>query len=329
MSAVLVTGATTAVGAAIVSRLLTEQRTSEVLAVGAEPYEAVQSLFPHPGVIYLQADLSHPRELRNLLFSPVKQHRVETVIHTALHRSAHATGRRVHQLNVESTRELLRLCERVPTVRTFVLRSHAELYRQSAPEPELLDERHPIDLSVSAAQWLRDRAEVDLLTCASIGLSSLQIRVLRCADCLAPFTGSQLFDYLQSQLCFQPLGFDPMLNVISLEDLSRAFALAITATGSGVFNIPGKDTLPLSEVIRKWGRTRVPVPSALLSPLYWLRNRTIGTDFRYDLNRFRFHYSAVMNGSRAAEQLHYTPQVPIEWPESGGAVRRSDGLHPT
>nr|MBP8196273.1 hypothetical protein [Deltaproteobacteria bacterium] len=73
MSAVLVTGATTAVGAAIVSRLLTEQRTSEVLAVGAEPYEAVQSLFPHPGVIYLQADLSHPRELRNLLFSPVKQ----------------------------------------------------------------------------------------------------------------------------------------------------------------------------------------------------------------------------------------------------------------
>jgi nucleoside-diphosphate-sugar epimerase len=232
MSAVLVTGATTAVGAAIVSRLLTEQRTSEVLAVGAEPYEAVQSLFPHPGVIYLQADLSHPRELRNLLFSPVKQHRVETVIHTALHRSAHATGRRVHQLNVESTRELLRLCERVPTVSTFVLRSHAEIYRQSATEPELLDERHPIDLSVSAAQWLRDRAEVDLLTCASIGLSSLQIRVLRCADCLAPFTGSQLFDYLQSQLCFQPLGFDPMLNVISLADLSRAFALAITATGS-------------------------------------------------------------------------------------------------
>ena len=71
------------------------------------------------------------------------------------------------------------------------------------------------------------------------------------------------------------------------------------------------------------------VDAAIEAIIKAARTGKIGTDFRYDLNRFRFHYSAVMNGSRAAEQLHYTPQVPIEWPESGGAVRRSDGLHPT
>jgi nucleoside-diphosphate-sugar epimerase len=162
--------------------------------------------------------------MRTLLFAPAKAHNVETVIHTALHRAAHATGSRVHQLNVESTRELLRLCEDHPTIRTFVLRSHAEIYRVRAVEPEIIDERHPIDLSPEIAQWLRDRAEADLTTCASIGLSSLSIRVLRCAECLAPDTGSQLFDYLRSQICFQPLGFDPMINLISLPDLARAFA---------------------------------------------------------------------------------------------------------
>ncbi len=314
MKGALVTGATTPVGAAIVAQLLKDQVASPVLAVGAESYEDVKGLFAQPEVIYVQADLTRSRELRTLLFAPAKAHNVETVIHTALHRAAHATGSRVHQLNVESTRELLRLCEDHPTIRTFVLRSHAEIYRVRAVEPEIIDERHPIDLSPQIAQWLRDRAEADLTTCASIGLSSLSIRVLRCAECLAPDTGSQLFDYLGSQICFQPLGFDPMINLISLPDLARAFALATVAQSSGIFNIPGKDTLPLSVLIEKWGQTSVPVPSVLLSPLYWLRNKVIGSDFVYDLNRFRFHFSAVMDGHRAERLLHYTPQSAIMWP---------------
>ena len=314
MKGALVTGATTPIGAAIVAQLLTDHVASPVLAIGAESYEDIKGLFPQPEVIYLQADLTRSRDMRTLLFAPAKAHNVETVIHTALHRAAHATGSRVHQLNVESTRELLRLCEDHPTIRTFILRSHAEIYRVRAVEPEIIDEHHPIDLSPEIAQWLRDRAEADLTTCASIGLSSLSIRVLRCAECLAPDTGSQLFDYLRSQICFQPLGFDPMINLISLPDLSRAFALAALAQSSGIFNIPGKDTLPLSAVIEKWGQTSVPVPSVLLSPLYWLRNKVIGSDFVYDLNRFRFHFSAVMDGQRAERLLRYTPQSAIMWP---------------
>jgi len=314
MKAALVTGATTPLGAAIVSRLLADQRTARVLAVGAEPYEAVQALFPTSGVTYIQADLTRSRDLRNLLFHPAKEHEVKTVIHTAIHRLAHATGSKIHHLNVESTRELLRLSERHPTIRSFVLRSHAEIYRVSAIEPEILDERHAIDLSPQAPQWLRDRAEADLLTCAAIGLSPLHVRILRCAECLAPDTGSQLFDYLRSEVCFQALGFDPMLNLISLGDLARAFSLATAASPSGVFNIVGKDTLPLSELIAKSGRMGVSVPGSLLAPMYWLRSKLIGTDFRYDLNRFRFHYSAVMDGSRAKAQLGYVPQESIIWP---------------
>ncbi|HNF97525.1 MAG TPA: hypothetical protein PK493_09525, partial [Pseudomonadota bacterium] len=108
MKSVMVTGATTPLGAAIVEQIIKDKRAHTVLAVGAEPYEDVRGLFPHSAVVYLQADLTHTRELRNLLYSPAKDLQVETVIHTALHRSAHAVGMRVHQLNVDSTYELLR-----------------------------------------------------------------------------------------------------------------------------------------------------------------------------------------------------------------------------
>ncbi|MBL8633757.1 MAG: NAD(P)H-binding protein [Myxococcales bacterium] len=308
MSTALITGATTPVGIAIAKQLLADRVFAHILAVGAEPPEEVKALFPTSGVTYLQADLTHPRALRNLLFAPAASHQVTTVIHTALHRAAQLGGQRVHQLNVESTRELLRLCEQHPTIRRFVLRSHAEIYRVRAIEPEILDERHPIDLSAGLPQWLRDRAEADLITCAAMAVSPLQITVLRCAECLIPDAGSQLFDYLCSQVCLQPLGFDPMLNVLSLPDLARAFSLAAASPAHGIFNIVGQDTLPLSALIHKWGRLRIPLPSTLLGPLYWLRSKTQGTDFRYDLNRFRFHFSAIMDGRLAAQQLHYTPQ---------------------
>jgi UDP-glucose 4-epimerase len=310
MSAALITGATTPVGAAIAKQLLSERVFSHIVAVGAEPFSEVSALFPSASVTYLQADLTHSRELRNLLFEPAVTHQVTTVIHTALHRSAQQSGPHVHQLNVESTRELLRICEQHPTIRRFLLRSHSEIYRVRAVEPEILDERHPIDLSPSLPQWMRDRAEADLITCAAMAVSPLQIVVLRCAECLIPDAGSQLFDYLCSQVCLQPLGFDPMLNVLSLPDLARAFSLAAASDQQGVFNIVGKDTLPLSALIAHWGRLRIPIPSTLLGPLYWLRSKTTGTDFRYDLNRFRFHFSSIMDGSLAAQRLHYTPQVP-------------------
>ena len=144
-------------------------------------------------------------------------------------------------------------------------------------------------------------------------MSKLRIAVLRLAEVLAPESGSQLFDYLRSRVCFTPLGFDPMVGVMSLEDAVRATALALESPAQGIFNIPGKDVLPLSAAIRAAARICVPIPGPLLTPAYWLRARTLGTDFSYDLNRKRFHFSGVLDGSRAREVLGYEPRAAVDW----------------
>ena len=45
-----------------------------------------------------------------------------------------------------------------------------------------------------------------------------------------------------------------------------------------------------------------------------LATAVLGTDFRYDLNTWRFHFSGVLDGRRAAAVLGYRPTSPIDWP---------------
>jgi UDP-glucose 4-epimerase len=169
----------------------------------------------------------------------------------------------------------------------------------------------------------RDRLEADVTVCMRMGMSKVSIAVLRFAELLAPDSGSQLFDYLSSKVCFRPIGFDPMLSLLSIDDAVSATLAALRprraadgaheANPSGIFNIVGHDVLPLSRAVELARRVPIPVPGPLLRPLYALRQRAIHAEFRYDLNALRFHLSGVLDGRRAREVLGYAPRVPIDW----------------
>lgn len=320
MSGVLVTGASTPLGCGLVEALLANDRVSSVLAVAREADWCGE---PSDKLTYVTADLTRSRDRRRLLFGPAREHRVRAIVHGPLHRSAIEGGSRAHALNVESTRELLHLAERHPTIERFVYRSFAEIYRVRAEGGALLDEEHPLELSPRMPQGVRDRVEADLTVCTRMGLaSSLSIAVLRCAELLAPQCGSQLYDYLESRVCFRPLGFDPMLMLLSLDDAVDAFVRAVLSDVEGVLNVPGADVLPLSRVIELAGRRGIAVPGPLMGPLYAARGVVRGTEFDYRLNRGRFHFSGVLDGQRARDALGYEPRHRIDW----SALR--DGLPP-
>jgi nucleoside-diphosphate-sugar epimerase len=311
---VLVTGADAPLGERLVRTLLGDPNVSRVLAVGGRPMEEALPFQDERRLTYLSVDLTRERRVRELLFGPARDLGIEVVVHTSMGGSALERGKAVHRANVDATRDLLALCERHPTIRTFVLRSYGEVYQVQADLPVLIGEDHPINLSPNSPQYVRDRVEADLHACVRMGLSPLRILVLRCAEVLAPGTGSQLFDYLASPICLRPIGYDPMLNVLSVSDLVAALSKAVHAEEQGVFNIPGYDTLPLSACIRRWGRTAIPVPGAWMTPLYRWRRKLRGHDFSYGMNRRRFHYSGVLDGQRARDVLGYEAATPIDWP---------------
>ena len=325
MISVLVTGATTPIGERLVRSLVADTRVQHVLAVGPEPPERALPFSHGKRLTYLTVDLARERGIRELLFGPVRDLGVEVVVHLAQHSGAHDKGKRVRAQNVEALRSILDLSDRHPTIRRLVLKSHAEVYRVSLDLPVLVTEDHPLNLSADAPQYIRDRVEADLTACARMGLVDCEIVVLRCAEALGPGTGSQLFDFLDAPLALRVAGFDPMVNVATISDIVVALEKATHGSGEGVFNVPGYDTLPLSECIRKWGIRGLPLPGTLVRPLYAFRHRFRGSEFSYGINRKRMHYGLVLDGTRAREVLGFSPDNPVDWPV-GGPTRHPRAL---
>jgi UDP-glucose 4-epimerase len=310
---VLVTGAGAPIGEALVRKLLDDSRVAHVLAVTGYPENSFP-ITPTKRLTVRSVDVSRNRQLHHLLFDDAKSLKVDTVIHTAMHLSATDEGARVHAYNVESVRHLMEHCERHPTIDRLVIRSAAAVYQVQRDLPVLIGEDHPLNMAGNAPQWVRDRIEADLSACVRMGMGPLRISVLRMAEVLATGTGSQLYDYLESPVCFQPAGFDPMINVLTIDDAVEALQSALHCQEQGVFNVPGADTLPLSAIIKRWGRIGLPAIDAVLTPLYRLRRRLTGHDFRYGMNRRWFIYSGVLDGSRARDTLGYVPCHRVDWP---------------
>ena len=310
---VLITGADTPIGERLARVLVSDSRVDRIVAVcGGSP--DLHPLADNPRVRAVEVDLVKGRRVRELLFGPARDEQIHVVVHLAMHRSPRAEGSRAHAFNVEALRGIMALAERHPTIERLVLRSDAAVYRSRRDLPVLIGEEHPLNIGVDVPQWVRDRVEADVTACARMGLGRLQVVVLRMAEVLAPGTGSQVFDWLESPVCFRPAGFDPMMNVLSLDDATGALQKAIFSDEQGVFNVPGADTLPLTACIRAWGRLGIPVAEPAMGPLYRIRSRLSGREFRYGINRGRFHFSGVLDGSRAREILRFVPAHPVDWP---------------
>jgi UDP-glucose 4-epimerase len=316
MISVLVTGATTTIGERLIRSLLVDTRVRHVLAADKQPVERALP-FTNSRLTYTAVDLTKSRRVHELLFGPARDLGVEVVVHLAQSRSAYAVGRGVHARNVEALRSILDLSDRHPTIRRVVAHSFAVVYKVGLDLPVLVSEDHPLDLSPHAPQYVRDRVEADLSACTRMGLADCEIVVLRCAEALGPGTGSQLFDFLDAPIAFRTLGFDPMVNVATIADIVRALELATHGSGEGVFNIPGYDTLPLSECARHWGTPMFPAPGPFIRRAYNLRHRLTGGEFSYGLNRKRMHFGLVLDGTRARQELGYVPAHPVDWPVGG------------
>ncbi|MEM7605573.1 MAG: NAD-dependent epimerase/dehydratase family protein [Myxococcota bacterium] len=310
MSRYLVTGATTPSGLSLLRELLRRRDTKRVIAIGHEIHR--EAPLRDGRLTYIRLDLTRERNVRGLVFGTVKEEQIESIVHMATHRGA-PTGPRSRALNVDSAQRLLRFAERTPSVRRFVYRSYSTVFNVNGRLPTRMNEDHPLRIGPGTPEYVLQRVEADLAICARMGMSRIRIAVLRCAECLAPKTGSQLWDYLQAPICPRPVGFDPMLNVLSDVDLGRALSMAATSDAQGVFTIPGWDTLPLSRIVARFGKRDVPMPGPMIAALFGLRRGAGGT-FRYAISGHQLHFGGILDGRRAEADLGYTPENPVLWP---------------
>jgi nucleoside-diphosphate-sugar epimerase len=118
--------------------------------------------------------------------------------------------------------------------------------------------------------------------------------------------------YLDSNVCFTVMGYNPMINVIHALDVVRAIQLSIQRVRlRGIFNIAGCDTAPLADFVRHFNSLPFPVPEPMFPVINFLQRKTFGTDFDYSVNPKRLKFSLLLNADRARDELGFEPRISV------------------
>ncbi len=206
------------------------------------------------------------------------------------------------QQNVIGTMELLGACAKAG-VSQVVVRSHSGVYGASPLNPTPIDEHRPIarkDLN----GLLRDLAEVEgFVTEFATQHPDLHIATLRMAHLVGGW--SPLIEYFSQPGPRTVIGFDPIFQVLHIDDAVEAIVLAALTPCVGAFNLAAEDTICLSQAIRMCGQQPLPTLEALIGPSARIGDRSQLRPWPFDI-AFLLH-RCVVDTRRAREELGWAP----------------------
>ncbi len=285
MTRVLIKGASGALSVRA-AQLLSQQH--EVIVLGQQP----------PNGPIGRADWLAARLDRHQLIELLRAEQIETVVHTDLlgldgPLPDHET---TVQHNVIGTMELLGAC-RAAGVRHVLLRSHGWIYGASPLNPLLITEDRPMKPHHHRG-FLRTLGEVEQVVMDFAARHPhIVVTVLRFAPLL--HQEGPLMAYLRQPSPQMLFGFDPMVQLLHVEDAAQAVLAAVNHPVGGAFNLAPDQQMPLSQVIRRLGHQ----PALAVGPLFD-QQPPPGWPFDVDFLRYR----CTIDPQRACRELGWKAQ---------------------
>lgn len=241
---VLVTGASRPLGARVVEVLRADPSVERVVTV--DP-----------------ADVSGPADLSGTRYADViAAEQVNTVVHLdQVHAPDDAGGRvAMQETNVIGAMRLLAACQRAVGLTRIVIASTTEVYGASPTDPAVFTERAPVR-GRPAGTYARDAVEVEgYARDLRERRDDIAVSILRLADIVGPGVGTPLTRYLEPPVVPVPLGHDPRLQFLHVDDAVAAIDRMAATDHPGVFNVAGPGTLTLSQALRRSGRVLLRMP---------------------------------------------------------------------
>ncbi|MBX3219958.1 MAG: NAD-dependent epimerase/dehydratase family protein [Labilithrix sp.] len=296
---VVVTGASSFLGANLVGLLEEDSRIARIVAIDVKPPGTAQRKTRFYEVDFTGA--STEARLSEILGAE----RADTLVHLAFMSSpTHATAH-AHELESVGTRHVL-VAARHANVRKVVMWSQTLLYGAHPSNPNFLTERHPLR-APSTEPWFADKieAEAEVARFAERSADAV-VTVLRTAPILGPTVHNFLTRYLARRVVPIAMGFDPLVQFLHEVDAIAAFKLAIDRDHPGVYNVVGDGVLPLSTVIKLAGRLALPLPHPLahtMGAALWLAQIVEAPPSFMHYLRFL----CVADGAKARGELGFRP----------------------
>jgi UDP-glucose 4-epimerase len=230
---------------------------------------------------------------------------VQAVIHLGIMHDPRMNEEEHHSFNVVGTTRILEYCARYG-VKKVVMLSSANVYGPSPDNSNFLTEDAPL-MAASRFSEVRDLTEVDMLAYGFFWKHpDIQTVILRPVHIVGPNIKNAPSNYLRLKYPWVLAGFDPIVQLIHVEDAARAMVEALRPEAKGVYNVVGPGEVPLSAIFRELGRTALPVPHLVARPLLELM-------FKYHLASFpppeldHIQFLCAVDGSRWGKDLAWKP----------------------
>jgi UDP-glucose 4-epimerase len=247
---VVITGVSGYWGQRVAQRLLAMPDV-RVLGIDRQPPAR-----PPDGLDFIKADIRNP-----LLVDLLRAEQVDTLLHLAW-RQRQWRREEDFESNVLGTMQLFGACVDAG-VRQVVWRSTTAVYGAQAENALYLPETTPLAARASYA-YVRDALEVERFV-AGFAAEYPQTRfaTLRLANVIGVDVDSPLSRLLRQPVWPDLLGFDPLLQVIDIDDALAALAYAASHPLAGPVNVAAPGILSLDQLAGRLGRPTLPI-------LHWL-----------------------------------------------------------
>lgn len=262
---------------------------------------------------FIEADIRNPVISRLLPGTEV-----DTVVHCGIvwFPEPDKPARALHDINVIGTLQLLTACERIPTLRSLVVRGSAAIYGSEAAAPAFYTEdmarRYPLK-----TRFQRDIGELEsYFENFARRRPDVSCCMLRYQPEIGPDLDTPLVRYVSLPVVPTQLGFDPRLQFVHAEDATGALLAATRRPVDGPVNVAPTGSVSLSKILRLGGRPQIPVPHSLFAPAFGWLGRQLGLADLYGDGVRLLRFGRGVDNTRLREDLGYQPLF-----DAVGAVR--------
>lgn len=300
---VLITGAGSYVGSSLAARLERESWVDAVFAVDTRPPKLTLERTE-----VIDADIRSP-----VLARVLPQVRCDTVVHNQIVRQPgpNMSPRKMHEINVIGTLQLLTACEKAETVRAIVIRGSAGIYGAEPGAPQFFKEEAS-RLYPPRTRFQRDVAEIEnYFDAFARRRPAVVCTMLRYQPAIGPSVETQFTRYLSLPVVPTYLGFDPRLQFVHEDDAVAALVAAVRKPVRGAVNVAGPGTIGLTRLLRLVGKPSMPLPGPLFAAVTDQLARLGLVTFSEDFRRL-LRYGRAVDITRLRRDLGFEPRYSTE-----------------
>jgi UDP-glucose 4-epimerase len=293
---VLITGICGRLGRRVARMLHRERR---VIGIDRRPF-----LGKPKDIVHYQVDIRR-KKTRDI----IRQERPSAIVHLGVMHDPRQSDSEHHAWNVAAYQRLLDDVAQYDVGKLIVL-SSANVYGPRPDNAQFLDEDAPL-LGAATFSTIRDLVELDMLTQSFFWKRpETQTVIFRPAHIVGAVNNAPS-NYLRQRVVPTLLGFDPMVQLLHVDDLVGAILLALRTPARGVFNLAGPPPSTVSHAIELAGRTRLPVP-------HFVFRRALERLWRFGATTFPvpeldfIRYVCMVDDRRARRELGYRPMHDLD-----------------